>query len=119
MVIKLVLEDEVKGSYESVRVTDPQTGNSSSAEPCLSHQTGGCIGRFLFLPLHWGREHRALQECSENRVASSQLTPLFPQDTAGQERYRTITTAYYRGAMGFLLMYDVANQESFTAVQDW
>ncbi|KAM5309298.1 ras-related protein Rab-3D isoform 1-T2 [Glossophaga mutica] len=40
-------------------------------------------------------------------------------DTAGQERYRTITTAYYRGAMGFLLVYDVANQESFTAVQDW
>ena len=28
------------------------------------------------------------------------------QDTAGQERYRTITTAYYRGAMGFILMYD-------------
>uniref|UniRef100_A0A8C8SRV1 Ras-related protein Rab-3 n=1 Tax=Pelusios castaneus TaxID=367368 RepID=A0A8C8SRV1_9SAUR len=40
-------------------------------------------------------------------------------DTAGQERYRTITTAYYRGAMGFLLMYDIANQESFNAVQDW
>ncbi len=32
------------------------------------------------------------------------------QDTAGQERYRTITTAYYRGAMGFLLMYDITNQ---------
>ncbi|KAH1176083.1 ras-related protein Rab-3D-like [Mauremys mutica] len=40
-------------------------------------------------------------------------------DTAGQERYRTITTAYYRGAMGFLLMYDIANQDSFNAVQDW
>ncbi|XP_028311596.1 RAB3D, member RAS oncogene family, b [Gouania willdenowi] len=40
-------------------------------------------------------------------------------DTAGQERYRTITTAYYRGAMGFLLMYDVTNQDSFSAVQDW
>ncbi|ETE69393.1 Ras-related protein Rab-3D [Ophiophagus hannah] len=40
-------------------------------------------------------------------------------DTAGQERYRTITTAYYRGAMGFLLMYDISNQESFNAVQDW
>ncbi|XP_059588222.1 ras-related protein Rab-3D isoform X2 [Alligator mississippiensis] len=40
-------------------------------------------------------------------------------DTAGQERYRTITTAYYRGAMGFLLVYDVANAESFSAVQDW
>ncbi|KAF5908141.1 ras-related protein Rab-3D-like isoform X2, partial [Clarias magur] len=40
-------------------------------------------------------------------------------DTAGQERYRTITTAYYRGAMGFLLMYDITNQDSYSAVQDW
>ncbi|XP_005889108.2 ras-related protein Rab-3C [Bos mutus] len=39
-------------------------------------------------------------------------------DTAGQERYRTITTAYYRGAMGFILMYDITNEESFNAVQD-
>lgn len=52
-------------------------------------------------------------------MASGSLTMLSAQDTAGQERYRTITTAYYRGAMGFLLMYDIANQESFTAVQDW
>lgn len=44
---------------------------------------------------------------------------LCSQDTAGQERYRTITTAYYRGAMGFLLMYDITNQDSFSAVQDW
>ncbi|XP_011138239.1 ras-related protein Rab-3 isoform X1 [Harpegnathos saltator] len=40
-------------------------------------------------------------------------------DTAGQERYRTITTAYYRGAMGFILMYDITNEESFNSVQDW
>ncbi|XP_062259919.1 RAB3A, member RAS oncogene family, a isoform X2 [Platichthys flesus] len=44
---------------------------------------------------------------------------LRPVDTAGQERYRTITTAYYRGAMGFILMYDITNEESFNAVQDW
>jgi len=43
----------------------------------------------------------------------------FIQDTAGQERYRTITTAYYRGAMGFILMYDITNEESFNSVQDW
>ncbi|GAB0193160.1 ras-related protein Rab-3B [Grus japonensis] len=40
-------------------------------------------------------------------------------DTAGQERYRTITTAYYRGAMGFILMYDITSEDSFNAVQDW
>lgn len=51
------------------------------------------------------------------RVVDCCVFPL--QDTAGQERYRTITTAYYRGAMGFILMYDVTNEESFNAVMDW
>jgi len=40
-------------------------------------------------------------------------------DTAGQERFRTITTAYYRGAMGILLVYDVADETSFTNVRNW
>ncbi|KAL1452793.1 hypothetical protein WDU94_006988 [Cyamophila willieti] len=40
-------------------------------------------------------------------------------DTAGQERFRTLTTAYYRGAMGILLMYDVTNMESFQHLTYW
>ncbi|XP_059479430.1 ras-related protein Rab-8A isoform X2 [Neocloeon triangulifer] len=40
-------------------------------------------------------------------------------DTAGQERFRTLTTAYYRGAMGILLMYDVTSLESFNHLSYW
>ncbi|AYV76278.1 MAG: hypothetical protein Terrestrivirus5_100 [Terrestrivirus sp.] len=40
-------------------------------------------------------------------------------DTAGQERFRTITTAYYRGAMGLLLVYDTTDLQSFMATRDW
>ncbi|RIA92777.1 rab GTPase [Glomus cerebriforme] len=40
-------------------------------------------------------------------------------DTAGQERFRTITTAYYRGAMGILLVYDVTDERSFKNIRNW
>lgn len=40
-------------------------------------------------------------------------------DTAGQERFRTITTAYYRGAMGIVLVYDVTDESSFHSVRNW
>lgn len=41
------------------------------------------------------------------------------RDTAGQERFRTITTAYYRGAMGIMLVYDVTNEKSFDNIKNW
>lgn len=40
-------------------------------------------------------------------------------DTAGQERYRAITSAYYRGAVGALLMYDIARPETYENVNRW
>lgn len=43
----------------------------------------------------------------------------YKRDTAGQERFRTITTAYYRGAMGIMLVYDVTNEKSFENIKNW
>lgn len=40
-------------------------------------------------------------------------------DTAGQERFRTITSAYYRGAMGIMLVYDVTDERSFNNIRNW
>lgn len=40
-------------------------------------------------------------------------------DTAGQERYRSITSAYYRGALGALLVYDIAKRNSYDNVSRW
>ncbi|CAF3242470.1 unnamed protein product [Rotaria sp. Silwood2] len=40
-------------------------------------------------------------------------------DTAGQERFKTITTAYYRGAMGIMLVYDITSEKSFDNIKNW
>jgi len=40
-------------------------------------------------------------------------------DTAGQDRFRTITCSYYRGAQGIIVVYDVTDRESFEAVKHW
>lgn len=40
-------------------------------------------------------------------------------DTAGQERFRTLTSSYYRNAQGCILVYDVSNRESFLGMEHW
>ncbi|KAF7211288.1 ras-related protein Rab-25 [Nothobranchius furzeri] len=40
-------------------------------------------------------------------------------DTAGLERYRAITSAYYRGAVGALLVYDISKHLTYESVERW
>jgi len=40
-------------------------------------------------------------------------------DTAGQERFFAITKAYYRGAHGVLLVYDITSAESLNHILKW
>lgn len=40
-------------------------------------------------------------------------------DTAGQDRFKAITTTYYRGAHGILIVYDITDRESFNHIKNW
>jgi len=53
-------------------------------------------------------------QTEDNKTIKSQIW-----DTAGQERYRAITSAYYRGAVGALLVYDIAKHVTYENVERW
>ena len=40
-------------------------------------------------------------------------------DTCGQERYRSMTGRYFKGAHGIILIYDVADKRSFADLDIW
>ncbi|KAJ0005997.1 hypothetical protein NQD34_015891 [Periophthalmus magnuspinnatus] len=40
-------------------------------------------------------------------------------DTAGQEKYHSVTPLYYRGAHAALVVYDISKRESFLRAQFW
>ena len=40
-------------------------------------------------------------------------------DTAGQDRFRAITSSYYRGSHGIIILYDITDAETFTNIETW
>ena len=40
-------------------------------------------------------------------------------DTAGEERYRSITSAYYKGAKGAFIVYDITRKTTFDNIDKW
>uniref|UniRef100_A0A6I8RLM3 small monomeric GTPase n=1 Tax=Xenopus tropicalis TaxID=8364 RepID=A0A6I8RLM3_XENTR len=47
------------------------------------------------------------------------LLHLHRGDTAGQERFHTLSVSYFRGAQGFVLVYDITNPASFENTAVW
>jgi len=50
----------------------------------------------------------------EDTVVNAQLW-----DTAGQERFQAITSTYYRGANGAMIVYDVTDEKSLEHTTNW
>ena len=40
-------------------------------------------------------------------------------DTAGHEKFRTITTSYYKSAQAIIILYDITQKSSFDHIRNW
>ena len=52
-------------------------------------------------------------------LENGNIIRLYIWDTAGQDRFRSITSNYYKGADGIILIYDITKQETFNNVRNW
>ena len=53
------------------------------------------------------------------KLPSGQNVTIKFQDTAGQERYRSLAFNFVKMADGILLMYDITNMETFESISGW
>eukprot|EP00043_Microstomoeca_roanoka_P029261 m.21300 g.21300 ORF g.21300 m.21300 type:complete len:196 (+) comp9073_c0_seq1:345-932(+) len=50
---------------------------------------------------------------------NGQQVKLTVWDTAGQDRFKTLTASYYRGAHGVIFVYDVTRRATFDHISPW
>ena len=55
----------------------------------------------------------------KNLVIKKKKIRLQIWDTAGQERFRNIAKNYFQSSDGFLIVYDIANKDSFDTLDYW
>ena len=53
------------------------------------------------------------------QLDDSRMVKIQIWDTAGQDRFRSITKNYYKGAHGIVLIYDITEKKSFANVKNW
>ena len=53
------------------------------------------------------------------RIDNDNIAELNIWDTAGEEKFRTITKQFYKDAHGALLIYDITQKETFAKIDSW
>ena len=105
-------EEEIEDDYNLYKVL--LLGDSSVGKSCLLLRF--CDNSFQEAHLTTiGLDFRVKAiNLDNNRKVKIQIW-----DTAGEDRFRSITRNYYKGAKGILLIFDVTDKESFTHIKDW
>ncbi|KAG6511890.1 hypothetical protein ZIOFF_029969 [Zingiber officinale] len=95
-------------------------GDSGVGKSCLLLRfSDGSFTTSFITTIGWVKLHPLIDFKIRTIELDGKRIKLQIWDTAGQERFRTITTAYYRGAMGILLVYDVTDESSFNNIRNW
>ena len=96
-------------------------GDSSVGKTCLFKKitSGIFLGRNVSTV---GIDRKTLSfvyDFDENGKKVSKNVVINLTDTAGQERYKSITQSYYKGSNGVILLYDITDRTRFEHLNEW
>lgn len=96
-------------------------GDTSVGKTCIFKKI--TTGKFLEKNISTiGMDRRTMTinvDLQENGKSITRQIDITLVDTAGQERFKSITKSYFKGSDGVLLLYDVTNKETFDHVENW
>eukprot|EP00771_Trimastix_marina_P001525 gnl/Trimastix_PCT/2604.p1 GENE.gnl/Trimastix_PCT/2604~~gnl/Trimastix_PCT/2604.p1 ORF type:complete len:202 (-),score=19.28 gnl/Trimastix_PCT/2604:102-707(-) len=88
-------------------------GDSGCGKSCILNQF--LEGRFTADSAHTVGVEFGTRNC----IVHGKSVKLQIWDTAGQDRFRSVTRSYYRGSVGALLVYDTTRRQTFNHVTTW
>jgi len=118
------LNDETECEIEKLLNPDPSKGYDYHFRICLVGDAG--VGKTSFLLRYSDGTFKFKYSSTigvDFRILSLKagdiMIKLNISDTAGQERFKSISSQYYRSAHGFCFLYDVTNRKSFQNIKEW
>jgi small GTP-binding protein len=123
-------------SYSRAKTSNQAITNPITPTPATNNNNNELQFKLILLGDYGvGKTTLLKRFCGENLVDNSTpsrievktaLVPLEQEtiqfqiwDTGGQERFRSLTTSYYRNAMGLMLVFDVTDRKSFEDIRHW
>ena len=96
-------------------------GDSSVGKTCLFKKlTQGIYSEKIISTI--GMDRKSIQftiPIEENGIETEKNFEIQIWDTAGEERFRTITKQYYKESQGLFLLYDITKKDTFDNLDKW
>ena len=98
----------------SISVKVAMLGQSTVGKTCIVHR---------FLNSRFGNEELTVGVSFSTKIINlkngKKVVKLYIWDTAGQEKYRSLASMYYKEVDAAIIVYDITSKESFEGVRYW
>eukprot|EP01124_Arcella_intermedia_P009249 TRINITY_DN16024_c0_g1_i1.p1 TRINITY_DN16024_c0_g1~~TRINITY_DN16024_c0_g1_i1.p1 ORF type:complete len:995 (-),score=215.70 TRINITY_DN16024_c0_g1_i1:99-3083(-) len=94
-------------SYRVIVIGDSGVGKTNLLQRWIKSSFGKCL---TTINVDWS---------SKTFKVNNKVVQVTFCDTAGQERYRSLTKQYFRDSSGVVLVYDITDRSSFKHIENW